>query len=118
MVTASVIELRLSFIRAVTGAKLPIANGTNRPIVLKKSVSVSTAEKFAPELEICVLGRRFMARTSRGCTQNRSFFLSVSERFGQTGFFNTIGQNRAFEGPTKARLSPFAYNRSSIHRRR
>lgn len=73
MVTASVIELRLSFRRAVTGAKLPIANGTNRPIVLKKSASVSTAEKFAPELEICVLGRRFTARISRGCTQNRRF---------------------------------------------
>lgn len=31
MVTAGVVELWLSFRRAVTGQKLPIANGTNRP---------------------------------------------------------------------------------------
>jgi hypothetical protein len=32
------------------------------PILLKKSASVSTAEKYAPEIEIRVLRRRFKAQ--------------------------------------------------------
>lgn len=65
-------------------------------IVLKKSASVSTVEKFAPEIEICVFGRRFTTRTSRSSTQNRCFYLSVSDRFGQTDFFNRIGRQLPF----------------------
>ncbi|ARB31715.1 hypothetical protein F7R12_14520 [Pseudomonas tolaasii] len=61
---------------------------------MKKSASVSTVEKFAPEIEICVFGRRFTTRISHSSTQNRCFYLSVSERFGQTDFFNTIGHER------------------------
>jgi len=64
------------------------------PILLKKSASVSTAEKFAPEIEICALGRRFTTRISRSSTQEGCFYPSVFERFGQTDFFNTIGQKR------------------------
>ncbi|MSU93953.1 hypothetical protein EB795_08395 [Pseudomonas mandelii] len=59
---------------------------------MKKSASVSRAEKFAPEIEICVLGRRFTTRISRSSTQKRCFYPSVFERFGQTDFFNRIGQ--------------------------
>ncbi len=61
------------------------------PIVSKKSASVSTVEKFAPEIEICVFSRRFTTRISLSSTQNRCFYLSVSESFGQPDFFNTIG---------------------------
>lgn len=67
------------------------SKGSFWPILLKKSALVSTVEKFAPELEICVLDKRFTARISRSSTQNSCFYLSVSARFGQTDFFNTIG---------------------------
>ncbi len=63
------------------------------PILLKKSASVSTAEKFAPEIEICALGRRFTTRISRSSTQKRCFYPSVFEHFGQTDFFNRIGRS-------------------------
>ena len=61
-------------------------------IVLKKSASVSTAEKYAPEIEICVFRKRFRTRISRSNVQKRYFHPSVFERFGQTDFFNRIGQ--------------------------
>lgn len=66
------------------------------PILLKKSASVSTAEKFAPEIEICALGRRFTTRISSSSTQKRCFYPSVFERFGQTDFFNRIGRKRTW----------------------
>jgi len=34
------------------GRLLPLVTGNNRPILLKKSSVVSTAEKYAPEIEI------------------------------------------------------------------
>jgi len=39
-----------------------ISNDCSWPIVLKKSASVSTAEKYASEIEICILRGRFRAR--------------------------------------------------------
>ncbi|MQQ35282.1 hypothetical protein GE543_13300 [Pseudomonas sp. SZ57] len=62
---------------------------------MKKSASVSTAEKYAPEIEICVLRRSFRTRISRSSVQKRGFHTSIFERFGQTNFFNRIGQKRS-----------------------
>jgi putative phosphoesterase len=59
---------------------------------LKKSASVSTAEKYASEIEICVLGRQFRTRVSRGNLQKRCFHPSIFKHFGQTDFSNKIGQ--------------------------
>ena len=52
------------------------------PIVLKKSASLSTSDKYAPEIEICVLRKRFRTRISRGNVEKRCFHPSVFERFG------------------------------------
>ncbi|ATE78389.1 hypothetical protein CNN82_18895 [Pseudomonas frederiksbergensis] len=60
------------------------------PILLKKSASVSTAEKYAPEIEVCVLGRRFRTRISRSSAQNRRFQRLVCRPSGRTDFFNRI----------------------------
>ena len=68
------------------------STGRNRPIVLKKSASVSTVEKYAPEIEICVFCRRFRTRISRSSMQKRCFHQSIFARFGQTDFFNRIRQ--------------------------
>jgi hypothetical protein len=65
--------------------------------LLKKSASFSTAEKFAPEIEICGLSIRFTTRISRSNTQKRCFHPSVFERSGQTDFFNRSGQERCPE---------------------
>ena len=43
------------------------------PILLRKSASVSTAEKYVPEIEICVFGRRFRTRISRSSVQKEVF---------------------------------------------
>jgi hypothetical protein len=64
------------------------------PIVLKKSASLSTSEKYAPEIEICVFGRRFRTRISRSSVQKRCFHPSMFERFGKTDFFNEFGRKR------------------------
>ncbi|WP_328592915.1 hypothetical protein [Pseudomonas amygdali] len=53
--------------------KLPIAKGSNRPILLKKSAMVSTAEKYASELEIFALSRGCRVKISRRCAQKRYF---------------------------------------------
>ena len=44
------------------GRSLPVANVCFGSIVLKKSASVFTAEKYASEIEVCVLRRRFRAQ--------------------------------------------------------
>ena len=51
----------------------PVMKGRNRPILLKKSAMVSTAEKYALEIEIFTLSRGFRARISRSCTQKKHF---------------------------------------------
>ncbi|TNB78903.1 hypothetical protein FHJ31_25140 [Pseudomonas sp. Fig-3] len=66
----------------------------NRPILLKKSASVPTVEKYAPEIEICVLRRRFRTRISRSSVQKRCFHPLIFEHFGQTDFFNRIDPKR------------------------
>jgi hypothetical protein len=68
------------------------AKVSNRPILLKKSAIVSTAEKYALEIEIFTLSRGFQAQISRSCTQKRDFQQSVRGRSGKSDFFNGIGQ--------------------------
>lgn len=68
-----------------------------RQIVLKKSTSNSTAEKYAPEIEIRILGRTFRRWISRSNVQNRCFHPSVFERFVQTDVFKRIGQKLTFD---------------------
>ena len=46
----------------VFGRLLPATTDRIQPIVLKKSASVSTAEKYVSEIEICVLRRSFRAQ--------------------------------------------------------
>ncbi|WP_222934597.1 hypothetical protein, partial [Pseudomonas rhodesiae] len=67
------------------------------PIVLKKSAMVSTAEKYALEIEIFTLSRGFRAQISRSRAQKRHLQQSVHAQPGRIDFFNTIG-----------RLLPFA----------
>jgi hypothetical protein len=42
-------------------------------ILLKKSAMVSTAEKYAPEIEICVLSKDSQAQIWRSCAKKRHF---------------------------------------------
>ena len=48
-------------------------NGSNRPILLKKSAMVSTVEKYALEIEIFILNRGFWAQISRSGAQKSVF---------------------------------------------
>jgi hypothetical protein len=49
------------------------------PIVMKKSAMVSTAEKYALDIDIFTLSRAFRAQISRSCAQKR-YFSTVSTR--------------------------------------
>ncbi|ANJ58441.1 hypothetical protein PMA3_26060 [Pseudomonas silesiensis] len=62
------------------------------PILLKKSAIISTAEKYALEIEILTLSRAFRAQISRSCAQKRRFQQSVRGRSGRIDFFNRIGR--------------------------
>lgn len=75
-----------------TGCDPPMETGSYRPILLKKSAMVSSAEKYALEIDIFNLSRGFQAQISRSCTQKRHFQQSVRGQYGRTDFFNTIGQ--------------------------
>jgi hypothetical protein len=65
--------------------------GRERPILLKKSAMVSTAEKYALEIEIFTLIRGLRVQVSRSSAQKRRFQRSVCGQSGRTDFFNTIG---------------------------
>jgi hypothetical protein len=78
-------KLRLAcFVRNTTGCFWPI--------LLKKSAMVSSAEKYASEIEIFAFGRGFRTRISRSSVQKRRFHQSMIRPFGRTGFFNSIGR--------------------------
>jgi hypothetical protein len=79
------------------GRKLRTTKGSNWPIMLKKSAMVSTAEKYALEIEIFTSSKGLRAQISLSCAQKRCFQQSVRGQSGRTDFFNTIG-----------RLLPFA----------
>ena len=51
---------------------------------------VSTAEKYASEIEIFTLSRGFRTQISRSCAQKRHFQQSIRGQSGRTDFFNTI----------------------------
>jgi hypothetical protein len=62
---------------------------------------VSTAEKYALEIEIFTMSREFRDQISRSAAQKRLFLESVCRRFGQTDFFNRIDPKQTFAGATK-----------------
>ncbi|WP_238543142.1 hypothetical protein [Pseudomonas sp. GM78] len=81
--------------RQLFGRFLPVGKGKYRPILLKKSAMVSTAEKYALEIEIFTLCRGFRTQISRSCAQKRRFPQPECGQSGRTDFFNTIGQKQS-----------------------
>jgi len=75
----------------------PVVEGRDRPILLKKSAMVSTAEKYALEIEIFNLSRGCRAQILRSGAQKRLFQRSVCWQSGRTDFFNRIGQKRTLK---------------------
>jgi hypothetical protein len=65
---------------------------------------VCASEKYASEIEIFTFGRGFRTRISRSSVQKRRFHQSMVRQFGQSDFFNRIGQKRPFGLAPKARL--------------
>ena len=64
---------------------------------------VSTAQKYAFEIEIFTLSREFRARISRSCAQKRHFYQPVRGRSGRIDFFNRTaksGQLRRGSSPS------------------
>ena len=107
------------------------------PILLKKLPIVSTADKFAREIEIFTLSRGSRARFSRSSTSKKRFQRSVCPQSGSPTVFNRVGlkqkltqhasvgvlgaktkagthQNLRKTHPTGHGL-PFAYARISVH---
>ncbi|EXF96525.1 hypothetical protein HK44_016440 [Pseudomonas fluorescens HK44] len=81
---------------ATTDPKMPFAKGSQRPILLKKSAMVCASEKYAFDIEIFTFGRGFWTWISRSSVQKRRFHQSMIRQFGQTDFFNRIGQKLSF----------------------
>jgi hypothetical protein len=81
------------------------ATGRERPILLKKSAMVSTAEKYASEIEIFTFGRDYWTQISRSSMQKRSFNQSRTRPFGRIDFFNRIGQKPSFDTAPAHRLN-------------
>ena len=79
--------------RQLAMALAGFAKGSFGSILLKKSAMVSTAEKYALEIEIFTLSRGFQAQISRSYTKKRDFQQSVRGRSGKTDFFNRIGRS-------------------------
>lgn len=67
------------------------------PILLKKSVLVTTAKKLAPEIEILKFGKELRAQISRNNAQKRCFHRSLLSKFRQSDFFNRISRFPPFE---------------------
>ena len=66
------------------------------PILLKKSASISTVEKYASEIEIRVFSRRFRAQISHSNIQKRRCHRSMFGWPSRIDFFNTIGRLLTF----------------------
>ncbi|TSD80482.1 hypothetical protein FFI16_003810 [Pseudomonas sp. KBS0710] len=58
---------------------------------------VSTAEKYAFEIEIFTLSRGFRAQISYSSAQKGHVQQSIHAQPGRIDFFNTIGQKRSFK---------------------
>jgi hypothetical protein len=96
---------------------MQVTTGRNRPIVLKKSAMVCASEKYASEIEIFTFGRGFLTRISRSSVQKRRFHRSMAMQFGQTDFFNRIGQLQSFASDSlrpKAAIDDSAYGMCRI----
>ena len=63
--------------------------------MLKKSALVATAKKLASEIEILKVGRGLRAKISRSDERKKRFHRSRLGLFGQSDFFNRVGQKRA-----------------------
>jgi len=59
---------------------------------------VSTAEKFALDIQIFTLSRGLRAQISRSSAQEKRFQRLIFRQFGRTAFFNRIGQKRSVDG--------------------
>ncbi|PMY51020.1 hypothetical protein C1X69_16505 [Pseudomonas sp. FW305-67] len=55
---------------------------------------VCVSEKYASEIEIFTFCSGFRTQISRSSVQKRCFHQSMIRQFGQTDFFNRIGQKR------------------------
>jgi len=66
--------------------------GSFWPILLKKSVLVSMAKKYASEFEILNRRRDIRTKISRSSLLKRRFHRSVFWQFEKTDFFNRIGR--------------------------
>jgi hypothetical protein len=65
--------------------------GRNGLIVLKKSNSIFSTDKYALEIEILTFGRGFRTLISRSNVQKWRFHRSRNGSLGKTDFFNRIG---------------------------
>ena len=79
------------------------------PILLKKSAVVSTAEKYALQIEIFTLSRGFRTQISRSYAQKSRFQQSVRGQSGRTDFFNTIGQKLPIARARKRQKRPIPF---------
>ncbi|PPK38149.1 hypothetical protein CD175_14900 [Pseudomonas laurylsulfatiphila] len=64
---------------------------------MKKSATVSAAERYASEIEIFIFGRGLQTQISRSSVQKRRFHRSMIRQFWMTDFFNRIGQKRSVD---------------------
>jgi hypothetical protein len=76
----------------MVGQFLPFTTVRKRPILLKKSAIVCASEKYASDIEIFTFSKVFQTRISRSSVQKRRFHQPMIRQFGQTDFFNRIGQ--------------------------
>jgi hypothetical protein len=67
---------------------------------------VSSAEKYASEIEIFTFGRSFRTQISRSSVQKRRFRQSMIRPFGWTDFFNRIGRSLPVMGYKACRSNP------------
>lgn len=79
------------------GRKQPLTNDCYRPILLKKSAMVSTAEKYALEIEFFTLSRGFRAQISRSCAQ-KGIFSSQCAGTLEGPTFSTQSANSSHRG--------------------
>ncbi|MNN35943.1 hypothetical protein D3C81_1498110 [compost metagenome] len=78
-----------------------ISNDCSRPILLKKSAMVFSAEKYAREIEIFTLSRGVGAQISRNDVHKRRFQRSAGGQSGKTDFFNRIDPKRPPASPDR-----------------
>jgi hypothetical protein len=88
--------------------------GRDRPILLKKSAMVCASKKYASEIEIFTFGRSIRTRISRSSVQKRRFHQSMIRQFGQTDFFNRIGQKLPFMNGSNGQKGAIVYGETML----